>query len=80
MRQQSSGGSGWSHLLHNTLERTLTLHRSDLSVQERKQYTDAVLCLMSKPALTSSQAPGAKSRFDDYGMTLRPTKNELGLL
>ncbi|KAK4153158.1 hypothetical protein C8A00DRAFT_43885 [Chaetomidium leptoderma] len=39
---------------------------SNLSVQERKDYTDAVLCLMSKPALTSAQAPGAKSRFDDY--------------
>ncbi|GAB1316986.1 Tyrosinase copper-binding domain-containing protein [Madurella fahalii] len=38
----------------------------DLSEQERKAYTDAVLCLMSKPALTSAQAPGAKSRFDDY--------------
>ncbi|SPQ25703.1 18e28050-06f6-45fc-b018-0118a96aaa27 [Thermothielavioides terrestris] len=39
---------------------------SDLSVKERKEYTDAVLCLQSKPALTTSQAPGAKSRFDDY--------------
>ena len=35
-------------------------------MQERKEYTDAVLCLQSKPALTSAQAPGAKSRFDDY--------------
>ncbi|KAK5664061.1 hypothetical protein OQA88_275 [Cercophora sp. LCS_1] len=35
--------------------------------QERKAYTDAVLCLQSKPALTSaSVAPGARSRFDDY--------------
>ncbi|KAK3904935.1 hypothetical protein C8A05DRAFT_13240 [Staphylotrichum tortipilum] len=39
---------------------------SNLTVKERKAYTDAVLCLMSKPALTTSQAPGAKSRFDDY--------------
>ncbi|KAK4118647.1 Di-copper centre-containing protein [Parathielavia appendiculata] len=39
---------------------------SDLSLDERKQYTNAVLCLQSKPALMSSQAPGAKSRFDDY--------------
>jgi hypothetical protein len=42
------------------------LHRSDLSLEERKEYTDAVLCLMEKPALTSAAAPGAKSRFDDY--------------
>ncbi|KAK5659064.1 hypothetical protein OQA88_1152 [Cercophora sp. LCS_1] len=39
---------------------------SDLTKAERKEYTDAVLCLQSKPALTSSAAPGAKSRFDDY--------------
>jgi hypothetical protein len=47
--------------------RKLTLSRSDLSPEERKDYTDAVLCLQSKPALTSAAAPGAKSRFDDYG-------------
>ena len=52
---------------HN--EHPLTRHRSNLTVQERKAYTDAVLCLQSKPALTTAQAPGAKSRFDDYGMT-----------
>ncbi|KAH6844683.1 hypothetical protein B0I37DRAFT_433168, partial [Chaetomium sp. MPI-CAGE-AT-0009] len=39
---------------------------SDLTVEQRKEYTDAVLCLQSKPALTSAAAPGAKSRFDDY--------------
>ncbi|KAL2151694.1 hypothetical protein VTH82DRAFT_6792 [Thermothelomyces myriococcoides] len=39
---------------------------SDLTLEERKAYIDAVLCLQSKPALTSDQAPGAKSRFDDY--------------
>ncbi|KAK0610588.1 hypothetical protein B0T17DRAFT_500427 [Bombardia bombarda] len=39
---------------------------SDLSATQRQEYTAAVLCLMEKPALTSSQAPGAKSRFDDY--------------
>ncbi|KAK4664743.1 uncharacterized protein QC763_506690 [Podospora pseudopauciseta] len=38
----------------------------DLTLAQRKEYTNAVLCLMSKPALTSSAAPGAKSRFDDY--------------
>jgi tyrosinase len=40
--------------------------RGDLSPRERKEYTDAVLCLQSKPAITSTIAPGAKSRFDDY--------------
>jgi len=38
----------------------------DLSKQERKAYTDAVLCLQSKPPLTGHLAPGARSRFDDY--------------
>ena len=38
--------------------------RSDLTIDERKEYTKAVLCLQSKPPKTS--APGAKSRFDDY--------------
>lgn len=40
-----------------------------MSPEQRKDYTDAVLCLQSKPALTSAAAPGAKSRFDDYGMS-----------
>ncbi|KAJ4293127.1 hypothetical protein N0V90_008409 [Kalmusia sp. IMI 367209] len=40
---------------------------STLSKKQRKAYTDAVLCLQSKPARTpSSIAPGAKSRFDDF--------------
>ncbi|KAK3314139.1 hypothetical protein B0H66DRAFT_584492 [Apodospora peruviana] len=39
---------------------------SDLTPTQRQEYTSAVLCLMDKPALTSKQAPGAKSRFDDY--------------
>ncbi|EDU44897.1 tyrosinase central domain protein [Pyrenophora tritici-repentis] len=40
---------------------------SALSKTERKAYTDAVLCLQSKPAKTpASVMPGAKSRFDDF--------------
>ncbi|KAK3367888.1 hypothetical protein B0H63DRAFT_87371 [Podospora didyma] len=39
---------------------------SDLTETERKAYTSAVLCLMEKPGLMTAQAPGAKSRFDDY--------------
>lgn len=38
-----------------------------LTKVERKAYTDAVLCLMAKPALTdASKVPGAKSRYDDF--------------
>lgn len=44
----------------------LTCLQGDLTKQQRKEYTDAVLCLQSKPALTSATAPGARSRFDDY--------------
>ncbi|KAK0713485.1 hypothetical protein B0T26DRAFT_782481 [Lasiosphaeria miniovina] len=39
---------------------------SDLADKERQEYTSAVLCLMGKPGLMTAQAPGAKSRFDDY--------------
>ncbi|KAK3319670.1 hypothetical protein B0T19DRAFT_404239 [Cercophora scortea] len=39
---------------------------SDLTSTERQSYTKAVLCLMDKPGLMTSTAPGAKSRFDDY--------------
>jgi tyrosinase len=40
---------------------------NDLSKKERKAYTDAVLCLQSKPAKTpASFASGARSRFDDF--------------
>ncbi|KAL1612708.1 hypothetical protein SLS60_000937 [Paraconiothyrium brasiliense] len=43
---------------------------STLTKEQRKAYTDAVLCLQSKPARTpSSLAPGAKSRFDDFVAT-----------
>ncbi|KAH6671794.1 tyrosinase [Halenospora varia] len=41
-----------------------------LSTTERKSYTDAVLCLMSKPAKTDqTQVPGAKTRYDDFLFT-----------
>lgn len=40
--------------------------RSSLSKSNRKKYTDAVLCLQSKPARSGSIAPGAKSRYDDF--------------
>ncbi|KAI7549418.1 Di-copper centre-containing protein [Hortaea werneckii] len=42
----------------------------NLSKKERRSYIDAVLCLQSKPALTpASEAPGAKTRFDDFVAT-----------
>ncbi|KAF8851192.1 tyrosinase [Acephala macrosclerotiorum] len=43
---------------------------STLLPSERKAYTDAVLCLMAKPALTNQTiVPGAKSRYDDFVWT-----------
>lgn len=41
-----------------------------LSKQERKSYTDAVLCLQSLPAKTpTSLVPGVRSRYDDFVAT-----------
>ncbi|KAH6715943.1 tyrosinase [Leptodontidium sp. MPI-SDFR-AT-0119] len=43
---------------------------STLLPSERKAYTDAVLCLQSKPARTNQTlVPGAKSRYDDFVWT-----------
>jgi tyrosinase len=40
--------------------------RSTLSFSERKEYTDAVLCLRELPPITPMEVvPGARSRFDD---------------
>lgn len=65
-RQQLGERSGESSFTCRLKDHSLRPRRSDLTLEERKEYTDAVLCLMEKPALTSDQAPGAKSRFDDY--------------
>ncbi|KAI9929412.1 hypothetical protein ASPWEDRAFT_51984 [Aspergillus wentii DTO 134E9] len=41
-----------------------------LSHHERKEYTDAVLCLASKPSrINHTFAPGARSRYDDFVAT-----------
>lgn len=50
---------------------SLTLpSRHDLTVDERKAYTSAVLCLQAKePQTPSSLAPGAKTRYDDWIVT-----------
>jgi hypothetical protein len=46
------------------------LNRGALSKPERTAYTDAVLCLMSKPGLTyQTVVPGAKTRYDDFVWT-----------
>ncbi len=40
--------------------------RSTLSTSQRKAYTDAVLCLRSKPPLTNQTiVPGAKTRYGE---------------
>lgn len=47
------------------------MRRHDLTPEERIAYTDAVLCLQGKEAKTpSSLAEGAKSRFDDFVVTV----------
>lgn len=46
------------------------LPRSDLSVAEREEYIDAVLCLQSKPSIApEGEAPGSLSRFEDFVAT-----------
>lgn len=47
--------------------RTKSIDRSSLSKKDRKAYTDAVLCLMERPALSDpAEIPGARSRYDDF--------------
>ena len=59
-----------------TQDRKLTTIRSDLSVDERKEYIRAVLCLQSKPPKApKDKVPGSLSRFDDFvatHMTMAP--------
>jgi hypothetical protein len=53
------------------LTKTYVFFRHDLTSEERIAYTDAVLCLQSKEAKTPSDlAEGAKSRFDDFIVTV----------
>jgi tyrosinase len=39
---------------------------STLNNREKKAYISAVLCFMSKPSISGSLAPGARSRYDDF--------------
>ncbi|KAI1136430.1 Di-copper centre-containing protein [Hypoxylon sp. FL0543] len=52
--------------------KNITVRRAwgSLSNDQRKAYTDAVLCLQSLPAKTpTSLVPGARSRYDDFVAT-----------
>jgi tyrosinase len=41
--------------------------RGEMAPAERKNYTDAVLCLTRKPPrLPTAEYPGVRSRFDDF--------------
>ncbi|KAH8892164.1 putative tyrosinase [Thozetella sp. PMI_491] len=45
----------------------LTLSSSTLSNREKLAYTNAVKCLMNSPSqMAEGEAPGAKSRYDDF--------------
>jgi tyrosinase len=49
--------------VHNAAVRKEWLSLSD---NEKIAYTDAVKCLQDTPSLSGAEAPGAKSRFDDF--------------
>lgn len=54
-------------LLTEITVQSLTREQGSLSLIERKKYTNAMLCLMSKPPkLASTDAPGIRNRFDDF--------------
>lgn len=45
----------------------LTLYRGTLSYESRLEYINAVKCLQKKaPRTLTSDAPGVRSRFDDF--------------
>jgi len=49
--------------VHNAAVRKEWLSLSD---DEKIAYIDAVKCLQDTPSLSGAEAPGAKSRFDDF--------------
>jgi hypothetical protein len=65
--------------LASVISTTLTKHhfRGTLSAHERIAYTNAVLCLQGKTALTpTSLIPGVRSRYDDFvGTHINQTLN-----
>lgn len=42
------------------------INRNSLSGSEKKAYTSAVNCLLTKPSKLTDFAPGARSRYDDF--------------
>lgn len=40
-----------------------------MAASEKKAYISAVQCLMTKPSISGSLAPGAKTRYDDFVAT-----------
>ncbi|KAH8681383.1 tyrosinase [Xylariales sp. PMI_506] len=70
-------GSLKNQLATESVSQTCTLENAAirreytaLSNKEKLAYTNAVKCLMSKPAITPSDVvPGAKSRYDDFVAT-----------
>jgi hypothetical protein len=56
--------------LHSTVAHGLTINDAgsgDMSQSERLDYIQAVHCLLKAPSkLSSSQYPGAKTRYDDF--------------
>lgn len=60
-------GGPREHYACNSSNLDIRREWSALPQQERKAYTDAVLCLQAlAPRLNSTQYPGAKSRYDDF--------------
>lgn len=56
----------WSQL-SLTIFGLANCYRGNMSKNERLAYTDAVLCLQSKPSISPpGLVPGARSRFDDF--------------
>lgn len=63
-------GSIGKRYLKASREKPAERTRGDLSAEQRIEYTNAVLCLQSKPGNTPSElAPGAKTRYDDWVAT-----------
>jgi tyrosinase len=40
-----------------------------LSIEQRQDYIDAVLCMQNAPSRYGNEVPGAQSRFDDFVAT-----------
>jgi len=45
------------------------ISRADLTIDERKDYIQAVQCLMKLPPKAQEQVPGVLNRYDDFVAT-----------